>query len=92
LPAIQADIVVHVHDIYLPDPLLIARMRDQHIFWNEQYLLYAYMLNNTRVRTLYGTKYHHIRNRPAHDRLMHGRVDAIGGSFWFEQTKGSALT
>jgi hypothetical protein len=92
LPAIQADIVVHVHDIHLPDPLPIARMRDQHIFWNEQYLLYAYLLNNTRVRTLYGTKYHYTKNRPALDRLMHGRVEPIGGSFWFEQTKGSALT
>lgn len=90
LPAIQADITVHVHDIHLPHPLPIERMRDQHIFWNEQYLLYAYMLNNARVRTLYGTQYHYTKNRPALDRLMHDRFAAGGGSFWFEQTKASA--
>ena len=90
LPAIEADIIVHVHDVNLPNPLPIERMRDQQIFWNEQYLLYAYMLNNARVRTLYGTKYHHMLNQPALDRLMHGRFDVSGGSLWFEQTKVSA--
>jgi len=87
LPAIAADIMVHVHDIHLPNALPVERMRDQQIFWNEQYLLYAYMLKNTQVRTVYGSKYHYLKNRAALDGLMHGRYPAGGGSFWFEHKK-----
>jgi predicted O-methyltransferase YrrM len=88
LPAVQADVTIHVHDIYLPDPLSLDQMRDNQIFWNEQYLLYAYMSANPRTRTIYGSRYHWQHNREMLERFMHGRHKAGGASFWFEQTKG----
>ena len=46
LPEIQKSIAVHVHDIYLPKPLPMNLLRDHQIYWNEQYLLYSYLLSN----------------------------------------------
>jgi len=86
LPEIEASITVHVHDIYLPESLPLNQMRDNQIFWNEQYLLYAYLRSNPRTRTLYGSRYHVLRNPKLLDQFMHDRYKAGGASFWFEQT------
>ncbi len=88
LPAIEADITVHVHDIHLPQTLPLGQMRDNQIFWTEQYLLYAYMCSNPRTRAIYGSRYHSRYNPEMLDRFMHGRYKAGGASFWFEQAKG----
>jgi hypothetical protein len=86
LPAVEADITVHVHDIYLPDTLSLAQMRDSQLFWNEQYLLYAYLCGNPRTRTIYGSRYHYQRNTVLLEQFMHGRHSAGGASFWFQQS------
>jgi hypothetical protein len=80
---------VHVHDIYLPESLPLSQMRDSQIFWNEQYLLCAYMCMNPRTRAIYGSRYHWGRNTDLLNRFMHGRYPAGGASFWFEQEKVS---
>ncbi|HEX3576864.1 MAG TPA: class I SAM-dependent methyltransferase [Rhodopila sp.] len=87
LPAIQASITIQVHDIYLPDTLSLTQMREQQIFWNEQYLLFAYMCSNPRTRAIYGSRYHVRFNPEMLDRFMQGRYRAGGASFWFEQDK-----
>jgi predicted O-methyltransferase YrrM len=92
LPSIEADITVHVHDIYLPESLPLSQMRDNQIFWNEQYLLYAYMCGNPRVRTVYGSRYHCQYNLGMLDGFMHGRYKAGGASFWFEQKRKAEPT
>ena len=38
----------------------MGQMRDQQVFWNEQYLLYAYLTMNPRTRVVYGSRYHGI--------------------------------
>ncbi len=85
LPEIVSDITVHVHDVYLPGPMPINMLREQQIYWNEQYLLYAYMLDNPRVRTLFGSRYHIAENFNQITAFMHGQYQPGGASFWFEQ-------
>jgi hypothetical protein len=87
LPGLRSAVTVHVHDICLPEALSLKQMRDHQIFWNEQYLLYAYMSGNPRTRAIYGSRYHLLRNRDLLDAFMQGRCEAGGGSFWFEQSK-----
>ena len=89
LPNIDKNITVHVHDIYLPGPLPISMMRDRQIFWNEQYLLCAYLIDNPRTRILYSSAYHRKYNRELIDEFMHGRWPSGGASFWFEQSGAS---
>jgi predicted O-methyltransferase YrrM len=87
LPAMEADITVHAHDIYLPETLSLSQMRDNQLFWNEQYLLYAYLCENPRMRTLYGSRYHSLTNPGLLDQFMHGRYKAGGASFWFHRAR-----
>lgn len=88
LPAIKSSITVHVHDIFLPRSLPLHMLRGHQIHWHEQCLPHAYSQSNPRPRTIFGSHYHFIRDRPALNLMMHGRYEAGGASFWFEQTKG----
>lgn len=85
LPGIAASLTVHAHDIYLPQTPSLAAMRDEQIFWAEQYLLYACLRANPRTRVLFGSWYHWLHNRDRLEQLMHGRFNAGGASFWFAQ-------
>lgn len=86
LPALRSQAFVHVHDIYLPGTLPLPMMRDQQLFWNEQYLLCAYMQDNPRVSTLYGSAWHMRHNLEGLTRFMAGQYAPGGASFWFSQS------
>jgi hypothetical protein len=87
LPELDWNLTIHAHDIYLPETLPLAMLREHQIYWNEQYLLYAYMLNNRRVRTLFGSRYHMLHNHAELTKFMHGQYKPGGASLWFEQSK-----
>lgn len=56
LPRLKPGVVVHIHDIFLPFEYpreWIARR----LFWNEQYLLHAFLIYNTTFKPLWGQKY-----------------------------------
>jgi hypothetical protein len=84
LPQIRKNIFIHVHDVFLPYGLPMEWMLDQQIYWTEQYLLLAWLLDNPRATVLYGSNYHHKFDKPALDSLMCGRYPSGGGSFWIE--------
>jgi len=86
LPFITKSVHVHAHDICLPGTQSLRHMRDLQRFWNEQYLLYAYMLRNPTIRVLYGSAYHLSENRALLSQFMHGRFPPGGGSLWFSQS------
>lgn len=46
IPRIAPGVLVHVHDIFLPDEYPAAWIRDQHRFYTEQYLLQAFLAFN----------------------------------------------
>lgn len=89
LPGVEAAVTVQVKNIYLPETLSLQQLRDQQVYWNEQYLLYAYMTMNLRTRTIYGSRYHARHNPHALEKFMQGRYKAGGGSVWFEQEAAS---
>ncbi len=82
LPHVRKDIYIHVHDVFLPFGLPMEWLLDQQIYWTEQYLLLAWLLDNPRTAVVYGSHYHHKFNKAALDALMHGRYPSGGGSFW----------
>jgi hypothetical protein len=84
LPKIRRRVLVHAHDIFLPFGMPQHWMIQNHIYWTEQYLLLALLIDNPRVRLLYGSAYHHHFNRELLETFMHGRCAPGGGSFWFE--------
>jgi len=90
MPRLLRHLTIHAHDIYLPGPMPLEHFLVRNISWTEQYLLYAYLLNNPRTKTLYGSRWHMLNNRENLEAFMHGRFGAGGASFWFEQTAPQA--
>jgi hypothetical protein len=96
LPQIRKHIFIHVHDVFLPFGMPIEWQLDHHIYWTEQYLLLAWLLDNPKTSVLYGSNYHDKFNKPMLDAMMHGRYPSGGGSFWIEYrgatSAGSSIT
>jgi hypothetical protein len=84
LPEVKRDIYVHVHDIFLPFGMPESWLMDQHIYWTEQYLLLAFLLDNPKAKFLYGSHFHKWSNPGLLEKFMHGRARSGGGSFWFK--------
>ncbi len=68
MPSISQSITVHSHDIFLPFGMPLAWSRDLQLYWTEQYLLYAYLLGNSRARVIFGSAYafEFLRDRSEH--------------------------
>jgi hypothetical protein len=83
LPRLAPGVIVHVHDVFLPDDYPRSWVVEQHYFWNEQYLLHAFLLGNTGVEVLFGNTYMARRHPEAMRRTFPGSPWWGGGSFWF---------
>ena len=84
MPEIAKNIVVHSHDIFLPFGTPKSSVLEKHIYWTEQYLLYAYMLDNPKVEVLFGSAYAHRLLPDLLRRFMGGKYPGGGGSLWFD--------
>lgn len=56
LPRLKPGVLVHVHDVSLPKPYP-AIYFDYGYFWNEQYVLQAFLTNNLRAEVLWPGNY-----------------------------------
>jgi hypothetical protein len=74
LPRLKPGVLVHVHDVFLPYDY-IPLFKDW--YWNEQYMLAVYMMNNRSVVPLFPGTY--VRENCITD--FPGTVDS--GSLWF---------
>jgi hypothetical protein len=84
MPEIQKDIIVHTHDIMLPFGFSKSQALNIQAYWTEQYLLYAYMLDNPKIRMLFGSHYAKRYLSDELDSLMLGKYPGGGGSVWYE--------
>ena len=84
LPKIRRNLLVHVHDIRLPSSVDTRDATEKHIYWTEQHLLSAYLLDNPKINVLFGSMAAYLWLLPELERLMGGKSKAYGGSFWFE--------
>ena len=88
LPRIRPGVVVHVHDIFMPMEYPKQWVLDQHLFWNEQYVLQTFLSFNTTFEVLWAGQWMHIKHP---DALMKAfpsyKTGASPGSFWFRRTR-----
>lgn len=83
MPEITKKMLVHAHDIALPYAQPKSKIKN-HIYWTEQYLLYAYLLDNPKARALAGSYFSQRKFPEISKELMGGKYADGGGSFWFE--------
>ncbi len=83
IPQIRKKIFIHVHDIFLPFGMPFDWVYNKKIHWTEQYLLFAFLLDNQKTEVLFGSNVNREYNKPLLDKLMGGKKESGGGSFWF---------
>ncbi|MBX3025557.1 class I SAM-dependent methyltransferase [bacterium] len=60
VPRLAPGVLVHFHDIYTPLEYPRNWVLDEHRFWNEQYLVEAFLSFNERFEILYAGSYLHV--------------------------------
>lgn len=50
LPTLRPGVVAHIHDVFIPFEYPAHWLKERRWFWNEQYLLYAYLLGGEGQR------------------------------------------
>jgi predicted O-methyltransferase YrrM len=85
LPRLNPGVIVHFHDIFLPEEYPRHWVTQHRLFWNEQYLLLSYLLDNPGVEVLLGTHYLGVAHA-AEIRTSFPYLPNFGGSsFWFRR-------
>ena len=57
LPSLQPGVIVHIHDIYTPRDYPARRLLEEVRFWNEQYVLEAFLSGNRTYTILAAVNY-----------------------------------
>ncbi len=89
LPRLQKGVIVHVHDIFLPAEYPESFLKKEHLFWNEQYLLQAFLQFNDSFEILWAGSYMHLKN-PLRLQTAIKSYDpetVRPGSFWMRKIK-----
>jgi hypothetical protein len=86
LPRLKPGVLVHIHDIFLPDEYPEKWVIDEGRHWNEQYILRAFMQFNSAWRVVWSAHYMGTRHTAAVQNTF-PRFPALGGggSFWIER-------
>jgi hypothetical protein len=83
IPSLAPGVLVHLHDIFLPFEYPHSWIKDRRLFWNEQYLLRAFLTFNNHFEVVWAANYvnqiHPQRLKAAFSSL---RPDDQPSSFW----------
>ena len=95
LPRLKPGVIVHVHDIFLPFEYRRDWVVDEFRFWNEQYLLQAFLTLNSEFEVLMANRYLAYKYlediKGAFPSLKNLKADLPssvrwgGGSFWMRR-------
>lgn len=91
LPRLSPGVLVHVHDIFLPFNYPEYWLRRRY-FWNEQYLLHAFLIYNSAYEVLWAQKYAESVFPSVYARTFGGRCDYTENfdsySLWLRRVRG----
>jgi hypothetical protein len=87
LPYLAAGVLVHVHDIFLPMEYPKNWILHDHRFWNEQYLLQAFLIHNVAWKVLWAGSYMHLQHPATLEQTFssYNRGKRWPGSFWMQR-------
>lgn len=89
LPRLRKGVIVHVHDIFLPAEYPRKWVMESRTFWNEQYLLRAFLTFNDTFEVLWGGSYMHLTHPDKLEAAFssYTRETRWPGSFWMRRVK-----
>jgi hypothetical protein len=90
LPVLQKGVIIHVHDIYSPKDYPAKLLVDDVMFWNEQYILEAFLSCNQEFEIIGALNYlksHYAKEMYAKLPVLEKMPDQVPGSFWMKKIK-----
>jgi len=87
IPRLPPGAIVHVHDIFLPAEYPREWVLEDYYFWNEQYLLQAFLAFNDTFRVLWAGGFMHLRHPDLLSTTFASYRKGVSrpGSFWFQR-------
>jgi hypothetical protein len=88
LPVLQKGVIIHVHDIYSPRDYPKKHLVEDVMFWNEQYILEAFLSCNKEfeiIGALNYLKFHYPREIFEKLPVLDKMKDQVPGSFWMRK-------
>lgn len=87
IPSVGKGTWIHVHDIFLPLPYPSNWITNEHIFWNEQHLLAAFLAFNDKYQTTLALSYMCDKFPGEMRQTYPGLPEHLSaGSYWFQKT------
>src|SRR5579863_7806814 len=90
LPTLKKGVIIHVHDIFSPKDYTRQHIVEDVMFWNEQYLLEAFLTCNQEFEIIGALNYlktHYASSMYAKFPLLEKYKDSVPGSFWIRKVK-----
>ncbi len=86
LPSLSKGVIVHIHDIFSPKDYRDDWMRKEVKFWNEQYLLEAFLTSNRDWKIIGALNFlHHNYFENLRDKCAFLTPDREPGSFYIQK-------
>jgi hypothetical protein len=87
IPRLQKGVIVHVHDVFFPYDYPRSWLMDRSIFWNEAYLLQAFLAFNSAFEVLWSSSYLHHHHTSALQQAFSRYDPQINhpSSFWMQR-------
>jgi predicted O-methyltransferase YrrM len=89
LPRLKKGVLVHFHDIFLPLEYPRDWVMKMRRFWNEQYLLQAFLAFNDAFEVLWSGSYMNLKHPERLERIFRSYVRnrTFPGSFWIRRVR-----
>ena len=86
LPILKKGVIIHIHDIFSPRHYPKEWLTEKMRFWNEQYLLEAFLHNNHDYQVLF-TANHLVKSHYEESKkvLIHLQPNSEPSSFWMQK-------
>lgn len=85
LPIIRPGVIVHIHDIFLPGSYPRKWLEWNLLFWNEQYLLNAFLIGNDDYEIILTNYYMRLNHPNLLKKFFETGLPPGGGSFWMRR-------
>jgi predicted O-methyltransferase YrrM len=88
LPSLKIGVYIHIHDVFTPRDYPNHWLLDEHLLWNEQYLLEAFLSNNSDFKIIGALNY--LRNNFADTFMEKFPISALNnkiqpGACWLQR-------
>jgi len=87
LPILKPGVIVHIHDIFLPMPYSKMWLEEKLLFWNEQFLLHAFLIGNKNFEILLSNHFMSLYYPELLTEFFDTKLRPSGGSFWMRRHK-----